>query len=322
MQTTHLPKIPVVTYPLHAQLALARHLPETKQISQVETARDKDMVVAKSIVEEARGFHEQDDDEEEQERELRKSREAEERIFRDYLAHIIAWDVDPPATNTCSDASPYDSELPPSVPAKRTTNRPSFELRFTLRYKTETERLSDTASAAAATSGKTLPPKLYTLVLSFAQSRIYEPLESVHVPYLCRFPGTEWKRGQRSDGRTDREDHTDVVGASRLPYLYDIGITFRPLAPLPTLFPVTATFNDEEGNICEGQMEPLHLHFTDLFLPLPLPSVQDTTDPLFPSSSALLCMIWRQLWRHLGSTSDDWWVALPFIIVRTPCAQT
>lgn len=71
------------------------------------------------------------------------------------------------------------------------------------------------------------------------------------------------------------------------PYAYNLMLVFEPLVPLPASFSVTLTFNDGEGNICEGTMDTLQLLFSDLFLPLP---------PPFDDSMGVM---WDQLWKRV-----------------------
>jgi hypothetical protein len=353
MQTTHLPKIPVIAYPLHSQLSLARRstqpLTQHGQLDingderQPERSGDGEgkedgsgVIVKGAVIEEARGKSEAEErkrnaEEEAKRRRDEAAREAEERLFRDYCARVLADGAADGGVN--GDATAQQQQR----------KRPSFTLDFTLRFKTEAEQLRDvsanqaTDASSSAMMGKSLPGKLYTLVLSFAPSRLYEPLESVHIPYLClgddaaTSPSSSTsssgfavprRRSRRGSDNKNRSGEGEDVGeattttTARFPYVYDVMIEFRPLVPLPASFAVSATFNDREGHICEGQMEPLHVHFTDLFLPLPLSSsssslpssprasevsradVEGAPAPL--SGDALLRAMWRQLWRRVN----------------------
>jgi len=305
-------------------------------------AGDNPNAAPKSMLDEARGIAKDDRENEAREQEQRKLMETEDRLFKEYLAQITAWDLDAAA----NDATLKETGKPSSGDGDMTgkedlpqvgtpSRRPSFQLRYSLRYKTEAERLCDAVSAAAATAGKTLPSKLYTLVISFAQSKIYEQLESVRVPYLCRGPAEmeQTRKGGRRSRRSSNGMHTvndaerDIGSITRFPFVYDISITFRPIVPLPTSFTVNATFNDEEGNICEGQMEPLHIAFTDLFQQVPIPSTftspQDSFAPSNTETSqlstsflesyptaTLLRMMWQKLWRYVSITDDRYGTAV------------
>lgn len=369
MQTTHLPKIPVLTYPLHSQLSLARR-PAGPQLSpsvspasspvQQHSDSEAHGEGTRSAIDEARGKNEAEERkrsaEEEERRRDEAAREAEEKLFRDYYARVVA---------DSANADAVDAGDACTLTQQQRQRRPSFTLDFTLRFKTEAEQLRDVSTNhhhsmmstdASALTGKTLPAKLYTLVLSFAPSRLYEPLASVHIPYLCRGEDAMMtssspsassvpslsstssgfavprRRGRWANASGEAEAPPAAAGgeAARFPYVYDVTIAFRPLAPLPASFAVNATFNDREGHICEGQMEPLHVHFTDLFLPLPLASsssslsssssfssvstlstspeeeagdeedsrVEGAAAPL--AGDALLRAMWRQLWRRVG----------------------
>lgn len=361
MQTTNLNKIPVITYPLHTQLLLARR-PTAPSSSSYSALRSKAKEAQGSSISAV-----------EEDAPQKGPLEVEERLFQDYLAQLVAWD-DVDQQFSSSERLPEPSFLAEEVrlrsadeaalapaltqaPADRAARRPSFHLRFTLRFKTEDERLYDATSAAAANACKTLPSKLHTLILSFAHDKTYEPLESVHVPYLCRDPlrgdafdqanaAKARRRGPQENGTLRSGDAADA-DESRPPYVYDLKITLRPLAPLPTSFAVCATFNDEDGNICEGQMDPIRVEITDIFLPIQLPpsfSVLDSSVAsredreavvsALPSngegarslsrsldSATLMGLLWRRLWRHLSATPDNRYapflLSSPLLLVNT-----
>jgi len=325
-QTTHLPKFHTITYSLKNQLCLIWQPPIClKRPKHGTTHDDDDCNPPNQTAEE--GQEEHDDHQ--------QRLEKEENLFRDYYTQLITYgDFVDRSEMVNKRSEEINVDLLPTATSPRQQEwsqqqcqRPSLQLRFLLRFKTEAERLRDESMLGTAL-GKTLPSRLFTLVLHFvAPSKIYEPLEDVHIPYLCRSNESELQEHQKESrqyvkgkeeqavtaaGGSGKEDNED---GERIPFSYDITLTLRPLVPLPATFTVKATFNDEKGNICEGELEPLCVHFTDLFLPLPFPpafSVPSSPPSLSSSpfllkaeevssapSTVFLCAMWRQLWRRI-----------------------
>lgn len=55
------------------------------------------------------------------------------------------------------------------------------------------------------------------------------------------------------------------------PYVYNLTLSFRPYAPIPTSFQVSVNFNDPEAKPGCGAMDSISLDFLDLFLPVFIP---------------------------------------------------
>ncbi|KAL6073865.1 endosomal transport [Balamuthia mandrillaris] len=155
---------------------------------------------------------------------------------------------------------------------------------------------SNTINNITPSSTNTIPDKIFALVLSFSESPLYENMPEVHIPFVLPYPMTN-KNEEKA-----KEDHCSAASVSlstttdeeenMFPYRHNVTIALRPRAPLPVSFQVKATFNDEEGNLCEMDMQPISLHLADLFLPLSFPELLEDV----PSQQHRL---WDLLWERV-----------------------
>eukprot|EP01112_Ceratiomyxa_fruticulosa_P007584 TRINITY_DN1972_c0_g1_i1.p1 TRINITY_DN1972_c0_g1~~TRINITY_DN1972_c0_g1_i1.p1 ORF type:complete len:1085 (-),score=211.49 TRINITY_DN1972_c0_g1_i1:53-3307(-) len=104
------------------------------------------------------------------------------------------------------------------------------------------------------------PPKIYALVVQFNSNSTpyYHPLTPIRIPYLCRY--SEKDHGSNSN-----------IDLNSFPFGYPLILYFRPILPLPVVFPIRTIFNDSEGKTCKGEIDPISISFTDLLMPLPIP---------------------------------------------------
>ncbi len=184
-----------------------------------------------------------------------------------------------------------------------------FKFKSTSSKKTKTKALHEAGGNNNANNDSSFPDKIYSVVLNFSKSKLYEPIESVHIPYLCRAvernPLNPTKKESLSSSSSSNsltripkrstskdKDLSDEGDDAHLfvgfPYSYSLFIKLQPLVPLPASFDVNIIFNDSEGNICQGAIEPLHLLFRDLFLPIPA-----------TLSARQTLQLWKQLWKRV-----------------------
>ncbi|XP_006861136.1 PREDICTED: AP-5 complex subunit beta-1 [Chrysochloris asiatica] len=135
---------------------------------------------------------------------------------------------------------------------------------------------------------------LYSLELRFrVEGQVYEPLEMVHVPFLC-------------------PDHP----ARLLP------LPLHPRRPAPSHLGVSALYTTPTGLTCHAQLPPLLVNFQDLFLPFPSPS--EGTGPSFFDELWASCLpkgAESRVWCPLGPQGLEALVSHhlePFVVAAQP----
>lgn len=124
------------------------------------------------------------------------------------------------------------------------------------------------------------PRIIYALVLKFHTERQYKTLDDIHVSYLSAA-----KSSVPSEG------------------CCQIAVSFCPLDPVPASFQVRAVFSDENGLTSTMNLDELPVHFSDLFIPLHVPSNFEMNQP-----SVIKGEIFSALWdyfTHIQRTSED-----------------
>ena len=148
-----------------------------------------------------------------------------------------------------------------------------------------------------ATPDADFPRQMFGVLVQVQTTASYEPLRPITLPYLRRAP--QPPRGGGSRERT------------RFPYVYRFMVRLVPRFPSPTSFPASVLFNDEYGNTCRGDLDPLSVSLRELSLPLPLAprfagawaaeaeKLEKSAGPLGGRDAALRAVLFEALWEHI-----------------------
>jgi AP-5 complex subunit beta-1 len=149
-----------------------------------------------------------------------------------------------------------------------TSSSPSIKMSYTFEY------CSDLGDAA-------LPREIYAAIIRLSTEKQYKSIPDIPVSYL-----------KQSSNNSSSFISQEVV------------VEFVPEEPFPADFEVTVTFSDSEGRTMECHLAPLSLLFTDLFLPMQLPSGYSDRDE---TGNAALAQLFEELWGkiHKESESND-----------------
>ncbi|GAQ80406.1 hypothetical protein KFL_000530330 [Klebsormidium nitens] len=126
--------------------------------------------------------------------------------------------------------------------------------------------------------GATAPSAIFAAVLTFSTPGEYEPIASVHVPFLLE------------------ESHEAEQGGTFSPESVPpevVEIELRPIQPLPGQVESWIEFTDENAQAVKGRLQTIPVAFEDLFKEIPIPA--DVADDV-----AWRAALFDALWAGLG----------------------
>lgn len=197
-----------------------------------------------------------------------------------------------------------------------------IELPFLLRYKT--------SAALSARGAESVPASIYSVSLEFkaAGNKLIYGSGSmlVTIPILSRDPQS-LEPTSRSNSDLDSKSSpansvnsygnvavTEEVSAkladklergtfpSAYSFLLDVGLS----VPLPTQFSIKATFNTEEGNVSDVDLDPLPLTLKDMFIPVMAARTKRELPAPFSAAHPLpyACALFESMWTAIQNEGE------------------
>jgi hypothetical protein len=148
-----------------------------------------------------------------------------------------------------------------------------------------------------------IPGTIYSVCIELSNSKYYNSLQSINIPFLKASESGGQGSCQGLDGHVPiGKDSERITTKDSFPYFYKVVLDVEPFFPVPTTLDVHVTYFDDTGTAYHGDLLPISILFQDLFLPLPsLPSpTQCTQEDGGDQITESLC-VFSKLWDRILS---------------------